>query len=90
MNIPAGARATSKNCPAQAVRLTCDPGFLDTAYFEGCITNIFLPYLIDEIPEGAWQILQGKLNSIIHKILLTKKQGGNYESGRSRRNARGD
>jgi len=60
-----GARITSKNYrPAQA-----DVFALDVTFYEACITNLFLPWLVDEIPDGAWQILQEKLKKIIQKII---------------------
>jgi hypothetical protein len=60
-----GARTTSKNYrPAQA-----DVSALDATFYEARITNLFIPWLVDEISDGAWQILQEKLKKIIQKII---------------------
>jgi len=69
MNILSGQRATSKG----HTQLQTEPPICDTAFFESCITNIFSPWLIEEIPDGAWQTLQRELNIIILKILLNRK-----------------
>jgi hypothetical protein len=69
MNIVSGKRATSK----RQIRLQADPPVSDTAFFEGCITNIFSPWLIEEIPDGAWQTLQRELNIIIKNLI--KQEG---------------
>jgi len=66
MNIVSGTRATSK----RHIQLQADSPISDTAFYESCITNIFLPWLVEEIPDGAWQTLQKNLNIIILKILL--------------------
>jgi len=67
MNIVSGTRATSK----RHIRVQADTTACDATFYEGCITNIFLPWLVEEIPDSAWQTLQKKLMIIILKILST-------------------
>jgi len=69
MNIVPGTRATSKGY----VRMKTDTSVFDVALYEARITNIFLPWLVETIPDGAWQTLQGRLRNMIVKIFLNGK-----------------
>jgi len=62
----AGARVTSQcHVKVQAANeLT-----FDTAFYEASITSLFIPYLIQDIPEIKWLKLQDKLKSLIKSII---------------------
>ena len=62
--VPEGTRVNSKK-PIQG-----DSTFCNISYFEGFITNLFLPWLVEEIPDRSWQTLQERLSSIIKKIII--------------------
>jgi len=64
MDIFQGARVGS-----QKVHVQADVSAFDIAFYEGCITNLFLPWIIDEIPDDKWQTLQKKLKLILLKML---------------------
>jgi len=64
-----GARANSQQpVPIQMEMLLSDPTF-----YEGSITMLFSPFLIDEIPDGQWQTLQDKLGRIVREIIAKRK-----------------
>jgi hypothetical protein len=66
--IPAGSRVNSKNYRPVKKDLSSSENL---TFYEGLITALFLPWLVDEIPDGKWQTLQAKLKSIIIKIIMT-------------------
>jgi hypothetical protein len=41
----------------------------NTTAYEASITSLFVPWIIDNIPEGAWVTLQGKLGDIVRGII---------------------
>lgn len=61
----AGTRETLKD----HIQAQSDVFVFDAADYEGCITSLFIPWLIDEIPDSKWQTLQQKLKIIILKII---------------------
>jgi hypothetical protein len=46
----------------------------NTTAYEASITSLFVPWIIDNIPEGAWQTLQGKLGDIVRGIISGKER----------------
>ena len=64
-----GAKENSQHpTPIQAETLQSDPTF-----YEGIITMLFSPFLIEEIPDGQWQTLQDKLGRIVREIIAKRK-----------------
>ena len=57
MKQPVSSRTTSQDHP-QAQAESFSPG---ANFYEAKITDLFLPWLVDEVPDGAWQTLQEKL-----------------------------
>lgn len=54
---------------SKAVRpMRTEPTSFDINAYEASITNLFVPWLVEDIPDGAWQTLQKKLCEIIRGI----------------------
>jgi hypothetical protein len=68
MDTMRGTRVGSKDYTPNSEKNT----YIDPTIFEGRITDLFTPYLIEEIPDGAWQTLQEKLGCIIRGIRCGK------------------
>ena len=45
-----------------------------STYYEATITMLFLPWIIDEIPDGKWQTLLKNLRIIIGEMLSGNNQ----------------
>jgi len=63
-----GSRANSK----ELVHVQTDVSQSDPVLYEIRITKLFLPWLIEEIPDQKWQSLQEKLGMIIREIVSKK------------------
>ena len=46
----------------------------DPTHFEAAITALFTPWIVTEVPDGAWQTLQEKLSSIVRDMLSGRKE----------------
>jgi len=45
----------------------------DATFYEGSITSVFLPWLVETIPDKEWNKLQNQLKVIISEIKLKAK-----------------
>jgi len=65
-----GSRVNSRDnvSPAQA-----ESSYISYDFYEAEITNLFVPWLIEEVPDGAWQTLQAKLDQTVRNIVSGKK-----------------
>ena len=71
----AGVRVNSKSRVfAQGEIYSGDP-----TYYEGAITMLFSPFLINGISDPAWQTLQAKLGRIIREIISSKTMKGSMK-----------
>ncbi len=74
MEIMSSERVGSKDCTKEHIKST-ESIFMSTTFYEAQITNLFLPWLTDQIPDEAWTSLQINLNKLI-KSITSKNQNG--------------
>jgi hypothetical protein len=70
MDMIRGERAGSKGHRPMRTDITSP----NTTAYEAIITSLFVPWIIDNIPEGSWQKLQEKLGYIIRGIISGKER----------------
>jgi len=70
MDIAQGSRVGSKNHRWMEM----DSSYMNPLSYEAKITDLFVPWLIDEVPDGAWSTLQEKLGRIVRDIISGNKK----------------
>jgi len=70
MDTMPGSRTTSRGFTAVKAESSC----FDANAYEAVITSLFEPWIITEIPDGAWQTLQKRLGMIVRDMLSGKRR----------------
>jgi len=65
LDIILGSRVGSRSFTTAKTESPC----LDANAYEVLITNLFVPWLIEEIPDGKWATLQKELGCIVRDII---------------------
>ena len=70
MNQIRGSRVGSKNHTQVQTVSSC----LDSNSYEAQITGLFVPWLIEEVPDEKWSTLQEKLGCIVRNIISGRRE----------------
>jgi hypothetical protein len=72
-----GSRANSRNHTVEQAESSQH----DRTLYEALVTNLFVPWLVEEVPDPAWTTLQEKLGLLIREMLSGKSslKGGNND-----------